>query len=36
MSLQSVVACRSVKDFLDPVWHLIEKTYTESLSLIHI
>ena len=30
MSLQSVVACRSVKDFLDPVWHLIEKTYTES------
>ena len=30
MSLQSVVACRSVKDFSDPVLDLIERTYTES------
>ena len=30
MSLQSVVVCRSVKDFSDPVLDLIEKTYTES------
>ena len=30
MSLQSVVVCRPVKDFLDPVLDLIEKTYTES------
>lgn len=30
MSLQSVVACRSVKDFSDPALDLIERTYTES------
>lgn len=30
MSLQSVVVCRSVKDFSDPVLNLIENTYTES------
>lgn len=30
MSIQSVVVCRSVKDFSDPVLDLIEKTYTES------
>ena len=30
MSLQSVLACRSVKDFSDPVLDLIERTYTES------
>ena len=30
MNLQSVVVCRSVKDFSDPVLDLIEKTYMES------
>ena len=30
MSLQSVVACRSVKDFSDPVLDLIDRAYTES------